>query len=42
LLAFLASDLSTFMTGNSILIDGGRSISRKPDPGEIDEESAHK
>jgi NAD(P)-dependent dehydrogenase (short-subunit alcohol dehydrogenase family) len=35
LLAFLASDLNTFMTGNTILIDGGRSISRKPDPEEL-------
>ncbi|MDA4112601.1 MAG: SDR family oxidoreductase [Thaumarchaeota archaeon] len=35
LLAFLASDLNSFMTGNTILIDGGRSISRKPDPDEV-------
>jgi len=32
LLAFLASDLNSFMTGNTIIIDGGRTISRKPDP----------
>jgi len=36
LLAFLASDDNTFMTGNEIIIDGGRSISRKPDPEEIE------
>lgn len=35
LLAFLVSDENTFMTGNEIIIDGGRSISRKPDPEEI-------
>jgi NAD(P)-dependent dehydrogenase (short-subunit alcohol dehydrogenase family) len=35
LLAFLASDMNTFMTGNLIAIDGGRLISRKPDPEEI-------
>jgi glucose 1-dehydrogenase len=35
LLAFLASDLNSFMTGNTIIIDGGRSISRKPDPTEL-------
>lgn len=35
LLAFLASDLNTFITGNEIIIDGGRVISRKPDPIEI-------
>lgn len=35
LLAFLASDYNTFMTGNEIIIDGGRIISRKPDPEEI-------
>ncbi|MGC8663708.1 MAG: SDR family NAD(P)-dependent oxidoreductase [Thermoplasmata archaeon] len=37
LLSFLASDENTFMTGNEIIIDGGRSISRKPDPSEIQE-----
>lgn len=37
LLLFLASDKNTFMTGNEIIIDGGRSISRKPDPKEIRE-----
>ena len=36
LLAFLSSDDNTFMTGNEIIIDGGRSISRKPDPEEIE------
>lgn len=36
LLKFLASDENTFMTGNEIIIDGGRLISRKPDPVEID------
>ena len=35
LLAFLASDENSFMTGNEITIDGGRTISRKPDPEEI-------
>jgi NAD(P)-dependent dehydrogenase (short-subunit alcohol dehydrogenase family) len=35
LLAFLASDYNTFMTGSEIFIDGGRIISRKPDPAEI-------
>ena len=35
LLAFLSSDLASFMTGNIIVIDGGRTISRKPDPEEI-------
>lgn len=35
LLAFLASDYNTFMTGNEIVIDGGRVISRRPDPEEI-------
>jgi len=35
LIAFLISDLNTFMTGNEIIIDGGRVISRKPDPREI-------
>ena len=35
LLAFLVSDLNTFITGTEIIIDGGRIISRKPDPEEI-------
>ncbi|WP_338604366.1 SDR family oxidoreductase [Sulfolobus tengchongensis] len=35
LLAFLASDLNTFIMGTEIVIDGGRLISRKPDPEEI-------
>jgi len=35
LLAFLASDLNTFITGTEIIIDGGRIISRKLDPEEI-------
>ncbi|WP_291766825.1 SDR family NAD(P)-dependent oxidoreductase [Caldivirga sp. UBA161] len=35
LIAFLISDLNTFMTGNEIIIDGGRIISRKPDPREV-------
>jgi NAD(P)-dependent dehydrogenase (short-subunit alcohol dehydrogenase family) len=35
LLAFLASDDNTFMTGNEIIIDGGRIISRKADPVEV-------
>ncbi len=35
LLAFLASDLNSFITGEEIIIDGGRIISRKPDPEEI-------
>lgn len=37
LLEFLSSDDNTFMTGNEIIIDGGRTISRKPDPSEIKE-----
>ena len=35
LLAFLCSDEEGFMTGNTIVIDGGRTISRLPDPVEI-------
>ena len=35
LLAFLSSDLNTFITGSEIIIDGGRLISRRPDPDEI-------
>ncbi|MFP3203519.1 MAG: SDR family NAD(P)-dependent oxidoreductase, partial [Sulfolobus sp.] len=35
LLAFLVSDYNTFITGSEIFIDGGRIISRKPDPEEI-------
>lgn len=35
LLEFLSSDSNSFMTGNEIIIDGGRTISRKPDPAEI-------
>ena len=35
LLKFLSSDDNSFMTGNEIIIDGGRLISRKPDPTEI-------
>lgn len=38
LLEFLSSDRNTFMTGNEIIIDGGRTISRKPDPSEIRED----
>ena len=38
LLEFLSSDRNTFMTGNEIVIDGGRTISRKPDPSEIKED----
>jgi glucose 1-dehydrogenase len=36
-LAFLASDDNTFMTGNYVMVDGGRIISRKLDPTEIKE-----
>lgn len=35
LIAFLVSDYNTFMTGNEIVIDGGRMISRRPDPEEV-------
>ena len=35
LLVFLASDHNTFMTGNVVIIDGGRVISRRPDPEEL-------
>lgn len=35
LLAFLSSDDNSFMTGNCIVIDGGRLISRKKDPREV-------
>lgn len=35
LLVFLASDYNSFMTGNVIIIDGGRVISRRPDPEEL-------
>jgi len=38
LLEFLSSDNNTFMTGNEIVIDGGRTISRKSDPEEIQED----
>lgn len=35
LILFLLSDMNTFMTGNEIVVDGGRIISRLPDPKEI-------
>ncbi|MFG1519561.1 MAG: SDR family oxidoreductase [Thermoplasmataceae archaeon] len=35
LVKFLLSDDNTFMTGNEIIIDGGRIISRKSDPDEV-------
>lgn len=38
LLEFISSDRNSFMTGNEIIIDGGRTISRKPDPSEIKED----
>jgi glucose 1-dehydrogenase len=38
LLEFISSDRNSFMTGNEIIIDGGRTISRKPDPMEIKED----
>jgi NAD(P)-dependent dehydrogenase (short-subunit alcohol dehydrogenase family) len=37
-LAFLSSDDNTFITGSTILVDGGRMISRKPDPEEVSSE----
>lgn len=37
LLMFLCSDDNSFMTGNSIIIDGGRTVSRKCDPVQITE-----
>jgi NAD(P)-dependent dehydrogenase (short-subunit alcohol dehydrogenase family) len=36
LLAFLSSDDCSFITGSTILIDGGRMISRRPDPEEVE------
>jgi glucose 1-dehydrogenase len=35
LLEFISSDRNSFMTGNEIIIDGGRTLARKPDPSEI-------
>ncbi|EZQ10031.1 3-oxoacyl-ACP reductase [Candidatus Acidianus copahuensis] len=32
---FLSSDLNTFITGSEVIVDGGRLISRRPDPVEI-------
>ena len=34
-IAFLASDDNSFITGSYVVVDGGRLISRKPDPSEI-------
>jgi NAD(P)-dependent dehydrogenase (short-subunit alcohol dehydrogenase family) len=36
LIVFLSSELNSFMTGNVIVLDGGRLISRKADPVEIE------
>jgi glucose 1-dehydrogenase len=36
-IAFLASDDNSFMSGSYVIVDGGRIISRKPDPIEITE-----
>lgn len=34
-IAFLASDDNSFITGSQVIVDGGRLISRRPDPAEI-------
>lgn len=34
-IAFMASDDNSFMTGSYVVVDGGRLISRRPDPTEI-------